>query len=202
MATRTLAGLVMALVACGSGNSADGPTTIGAGDAPPNGYLLDLSHDEQNDGLAWSFRNESLVFVPDLAARERSFTSDGDTVRKLYNRLPCGSTDRDDETAASFFDSAVGMASRAPVHLDSFSLVMPDMASVQSGLPPTPVSSTCYVVHTADGQWHGYLAPVRTEHDESAALSRLTVQVAMDNVDLVGVVVYSGYVSEVSYVAW
>ncbi len=103
-------------------------------------------------------------------------------------------------SAASTFDSG-GRHDIASLQfiLDSFSVVMPDVASVQNGLAPSPgFFDLLRRAHRRRSMARLSCAGSTEGMTTLPTLSRLTVQVAMDNVDLVGIVVYSGYVSEVS----
>ncbi len=194
--------LAVSGTACSAGPASPDITSPGTESLPADTYRLDLRYFER--GRSALFTNESLAFRPDLGVQTTRVTGEGDAFRKVYNRLPCqvprGSSD-DDDLATQGFHGTDQMASERPVRLETISLEMPDNDDAQSGVPDRPVRQICFAYHTSDGRWHGRFAPVATTHDDLARLSRVTLQVDASGVDVVGVVVYDGFVSLLSFVA-
>lgn len=144
------------------------------------------------------FANKSLAFRPDLDEKVKMITSEGEDFRKINNRLPCQRPIHltNDELARQGFQGTENMAARQPVQLSAISLVKPD-----GQFPILNIDEICFAYHTSDGEWHGRFEPVAMMRDEAAKLRRATLPVNADNVDIIGLVVYSGFVSSVSFVA-
>jgi hypothetical protein len=176
--------------------SACGPAT-----QPPVGrgletYTIDVSHFD--GGGAVRFNNASLAFRPDLGTLTQVITNEADNFRKIYNRLPCQAPGRstNDELADQGFQyfGADALATTRPVRLEAISLELPDDGTI-------PLAEICFAYRTSDAKWHGRFEPKATTHDDAAKLSRATLQVQADNVDVVGIVVYTGLLSSLSFVA-
>lgn len=178
--------------------------TIGCSPAPgaPDTYTIDLSHFTGPGvvglGGAPRFANESLAFRPDLDEKVKLITGEGSDFRKIDNRLPCQRPiqSTNEELALQGFRGTEDLAAPRPVQLSSVSLVKPD-----GEFPILNIDQICFAYHTSDGKWHGRFEPVAMMRDEAAKLRRATLPVNADNVDIIGLVVYSGLVSSVSFVA-
>lgn len=163
-------------------------------DLSPNTYRLDTSHFEP-DGPA-TFRNESLAFRPGVGAHMQTLTSENDQFQKVYNRISCGIGD---DSAESFFGRLSSFTRGSPMRLETVSLEMPDDPTSYGARGV--VSESCFAYRTVDGAWHGHFEALPTTHDAAAKVSRITLNVRADHVDVMGVVIFDGRVSSITYVA-